>query len=316
MPAARHLALSSTLLAGRGAGRGGSSSADVIGRTISTGWPDARRISCTNSNHVTAPGVREVEDARAAFGGDRTERRGEVGRERRAAPLVVDERQVGARRREAQHELDHVVAVLAADPRRPHDGRVRTGQPLTGELRDPVHRLRVRRVVLAVRAIERAVEDVVGADMDEMGADLFGGRRNVADGVGVDRSGDLDVRLTRVDGGVRRGVDDGIRPGGRGSPTGRPSRSVMSSAAWSTATTSSPAARAFATTSWPSCPPAPVTNSLTVSPRSQAHRPALDFSGSHQSRCSRYHSTVEASESSKLRLSDHPRAVILSMFTE
>ncbi len=116
-------------------------------------------------------------------------------------------------RREAQHQLDHVVAVLAADPRRPHDGRVGPGQLLAGELRDPVHRLRVRRVVLAVRAIERAVEDVVGAHVDEMGADLLGDRRDVADRVGVDRSGDVDVRLARVDRGVRRGVDDGIRPG-------------------------------------------------------------------------------------------------------
>ena len=129
------------------------------------------------------------------------------------APLVVDEGQVRARRREAQHQLDHVVAVLATDPRRAHDGRVGPGQPLALELGLAVHGLRVRRVVLAIRAIERAVEHVVGADVHEMRVDLLRHGGEVADRVGVDRTGDLDVRFTGVDGGVGRGVDHRIRPG-------------------------------------------------------------------------------------------------------
>ena len=46
------------------------------------------------------------------------------------------------------------------------------------------------------------------------------------------------------------------------------------------------------------------------------HAPtACAFSGSHQSRCSRYHSTVWARPASKSRSSFQPRAVILSMWT-
>ena len=130
----------------------------------------------------------------------------------------------------------------------------------------PVHRLRVRRVVLAIRAIERAVEHVVGADVDEMGADLVGGRRDVADGVGVDRAGDLDVRLARVDGGVRRGVDDGVGPSVARSPTARRRVGDVERGVVDAPSRRHPLRAALATTSWPSCPPAPVTNSLTVSP--------------------------------------------------
>ena len=54
-PRARRTALSRTLLAGRGAGRGGSSSAVEIGRTSAGSCPRARTISTTNSYQVTAP---------------------------------------------------------------------------------------------------------------------------------------------------------------------------------------------------------------------------------------------------------------------
>ena len=69
-------------------------------------------------------------------------------------------------RRQPQHGRHHVGAVLAAHPRRAHDGGrrpERRGLALAGELRRAVHRQRVRLVPLAVRPVERAVEHVVGA---------------------------------------------------------------------------------------------------------------------------------------------------------
>ena len=51
----RSAALSSTELDGRGAGRGGSSSAVVIGRTLSGSAPAARRMSRTKPYQVVAP---------------------------------------------------------------------------------------------------------------------------------------------------------------------------------------------------------------------------------------------------------------------
>ena len=83
----------------------------------------------------------------------------------------------------------------------------RSGRLLARQLRAAVHRLRVRRIVLAVRPIEGAVEDVVGADVDEMDTEPFACRRQVADGIGIHGEGQRFVGLTRVDGGVRRGVD-------------------------------------------------------------------------------------------------------------
>ncbi len=55
IPAVRRTALSRTLLAGRGAGRGGSSSEVEIGRTTAGSRPAAATTAWANSNHVTAP---------------------------------------------------------------------------------------------------------------------------------------------------------------------------------------------------------------------------------------------------------------------
>ena len=111
-------------------------------------------------------------DAGPSIGREAVQRGSQVGGERRTAALVVDERQLLAGLRgETQHQLDHVVAVLTAHPRGAGDGRVGPGRDLAGELGTPVDRLRVRRVVLPVRPIQRAVEHVVGAHVDEMGAD-------------------------------------------------------------------------------------------------------------------------------------------------
>ena len=152
-----------------------------------------------------------MERPRPPIAGESAQRRREIGGEGRLAALVVDERQrlVGVRR-QAQDQLDHVVAVLAAHPRRACDRGRRARGVLAGQLRAAVDRHRVGGVVLTVRTVEGAVEHVVGADVHEVGADEFTGRRQVAHGVGAHGEGQGLVGLARVDGGVGRGVDDRI----------------------------------------------------------------------------------------------------------
>ena len=69
--------------------------------------------------------------------------------------------------------LDHVVAVLAAHPGGAHDahaaGASASRSPASFER--PYTDCGFGRVPLVVRPIERAVEHVVGADVDEVGAD-------------------------------------------------------------------------------------------------------------------------------------------------
>ena len=156
--------------------------------------------------------VRHVMDARPAVDGESVKRWRQVGGERGLAALVVDEREglIGIRR-ETQHQLDHVVAVLPAHPRRSSDRRTRPRRQLAGELRAAVHRLRVGDVVLAIRAVERAVEHIVGADVHEVRAHEFAGRRQVPDRIAVHRKGHGLVGLTGVDGGVGSSVDHRIR---------------------------------------------------------------------------------------------------------
>ena len=79
MPAIRNTALSSTLLAGRGAGRGGCSSAVVIGRTMSGFLPIAATTSRAKPYQLVARLVGDVMDAAAAVDGDPAQHRREVG---------------------------------------------------------------------------------------------------------------------------------------------------------------------------------------------------------------------------------------------
>ena len=69
---------------------------------------------------------------------------------------------------QAQHGAHHVGAVRAAHPRRAHHGGPRVELVLAAELAAAVHRHRVGRVPLPVRAGRGAVEDVVGRDVDDM----------------------------------------------------------------------------------------------------------------------------------------------------
>ena len=155
--------------------------------------------------------IAHVEDPRPTVDGEPVKRRCEVGGERRLATLVVDEREGLVRiGREAQHQLDHVVAVLTTHPGRACDRGSGSRRMLTRQLRTAIDRLRVRGVVLPIRALECAVEHVVGADVDEVGADELARRRQVSDGIGIHGEREVLVGLARIHGGVGSGVDDGV----------------------------------------------------------------------------------------------------------
>ena len=155
-PARRRPRLSRTELAGRGAGRGGWSSAvadraDLVGRAA--GGDHDRLDEAVPGG---GSGVGDVEGARSAGCGQPAQGRGEVGGEARAAVLVVDEGELAARvgLEQPQHRLDHVRA-----PRTAHPGGAGDGGPgraadlvLAAELRPAVHRARVGGVPLDVRA--------------------------------------------------------------------------------------------------------------------------------------------------------------------
>ncbi len=98
-------------------------------------------------------------------------------------------------------------------PATPHTHELRTtvavaaGGQFAGELRGTVDRDRIGGVVLTVGAVERAVEHVVGADVDEMGTARITGVTQPADGLGIVAKGPRRIGLAGVDGRPRRCVD-------------------------------------------------------------------------------------------------------------
>ena len=96
------------------------------------------------------PAVGHVEDAPAPVGAQRHDGRGQVGREGRRAPLVVDEAQDRLALGQPQGGLDHVGPVGPADPRRAHDGRPGRALPFAGQLARAVDREGVGGVPLPV----------------------------------------------------------------------------------------------------------------------------------------------------------------------
>ena len=113
------------------------------------------------------------------------DRRSEIGGERRRQQLVGDHRQRALLARSGDHAR-HEVAALRCAAVQPVEtggandertGRVGERGVLAGELGDRVDAARVRQGVLVVRLGAGAVEDVVGAQVDEPRAGL---RRSVA----------------------------------------------------------------------------------------------------------------------------------------
>ena len=129
IPDRRRAALSSRELAGRGAGRGGSRSEVAMGSTRSGSSPAAARVARAKPNQVVSPLVGHVEHPRTPVEGQADHGPGQVGGEGGAAVLVVDEPEgaVGIGSGQPENGLDHVGAVGAAHPGRPHDGGGGTG---------------------------------------------------------------------------------------------------------------------------------------------------------------------------------------------
>ncbi len=87
-------------------------------------------------------------------------------------------------------------------------------QPFAEQFGAPVGASRPGRIVLAVGAIERAVEHVIGGQLQQRRADPVGGFRHVAGPFAVDGDGHALLRLCLVDGGVGSGIDHHVRPRG------------------------------------------------------------------------------------------------------
>ena len=143
------------------------------------------------------------------------QRRGEVEGEGRVAALVRDDRDLVTRLVEGKHRADEIRPVRAEEPRGADDDAVGAAfgdQPFAEQFGAPVGAFRPGRIVLTVRAIERAVEHVVGGQLQQRRADTGGGFRHVAGPLAVDGDGEALLRLGLVDGGVGGGVDHDVRP--------------------------------------------------------------------------------------------------------
>ena len=108
-------------------------------------------------------------------------------------------------------------AVRAEEPGGAHDhavGAALGDQPFAEQFRAPVGASRPGRIVLAVGAIERPVEHVVGRQLQQGRADPVGGFRHMARPLAIDGDGEALLRLRPVDGGIGGGVDHHVRPRG------------------------------------------------------------------------------------------------------
>jgi hypothetical protein len=98
------------------------------------------------------------------------QRSGEVPRRGRAAALVVNDLQPVALSRQPQHRLDEVAPVRAHHPGGAQDGVTPVGGPnglLAAFLAGAVDAKGSNRIILAVGPVRRAVEHIVGRDMDQ-----------------------------------------------------------------------------------------------------------------------------------------------------
>jgi len=132
------------------------------------------------------------------------------------ADLVVDDADLVVGPADAEHGLDEVFAVFAEDPG-DADDEVFVKEGGDGELSVQLGAaVDVEgAVVLAVGLPgvgALAVKDVVGREVEHLGAGLFGGDGDVAGAAGVDGGdfGDVVLVLGGVDGGPGGAVDDGV----------------------------------------------------------------------------------------------------------
>ena len=163
--------------------------------------------------HAAQAGIARSAGQVARDGEDRV---GNVERAGRTARLVGDDADLVARLGETQHRLDEVVAEGAVDPGRAQDGvvvRCRCDSPLAGELARAIGRDRAGRIVLAIGPVERAVEDVVGRELDHGGAERGRGPCRLAGGLAIDAHGKLRLAFSMVHGRIGGCVDDDVWPG-------------------------------------------------------------------------------------------------------
>src|SRR5258708_22476034 len=83
---------------------------------------------------------------------------------------------------------------------------------VTGGLAGAVSGERADRIVLGVGAGLRAVEDVIGREVDERSADLAAGTGERGRAVTIDRESRVTLRFRLIDRGIGAGVDDDARP--------------------------------------------------------------------------------------------------------
>ena len=100
--------------------------------------------------------------------------------------------------------------MLAARPRCPNDRRILTGFRFATEFGASVDRLRIGPIPLDVRALERAVEDVVGTDLYEVRIGTVAGLSQPADSESVIAKGPIWIGLAQIDGRPRGGIDHDI----------------------------------------------------------------------------------------------------------
>ena len=232
----RRAALSSTELAGRGAGRGGSSSAVVIGRTLSGSAPAATRMSRTNPYQVVAPwlvtwkmpGTRADGEA-ARMAGARSAVK--VGQPRWSSTKASSR----AVERGRAPSCTMLRPVGAAHPRRAHDARARRvhrDRVLAGPLRPAVDRLRVR--VDPTRGTARPSCRRRRSRWTRPPGAAPARRAGVGDPLGaqrVDVEGPLGIALAGVDRRPGAGVEHDVGPHAAGWPGSTESRSARSSSA-------------------------------------------------------------------------------------
>ncbi len=128
--------------------------------------------------------------------------------------LIVDDLQGLDRRGLLQDGLHEILAVPAVQPGRP-DQEIALGKvleiPLALQLGGPVDVERRRRVLFAVGGPLPAVEDVIGAEMDERDPPAPAGQGDIFHTDGIDGKASLPVRLATVHVRIGGGVDHDLR---------------------------------------------------------------------------------------------------------
>ena len=150
------------------AARAGPSSSVEIGTTLQRG-PASSKIASASSAHVASPSAAmcQIPPGSATISRVAARQVADVGGR---AALVVDDAHLVPLGPEAKHRAHEVVASPAEEPGAPDDPAV-PHLALAEELRAPVRAERRRLVGLDVRRALRAVEDVVGGEVDDRRAE-------------------------------------------------------------------------------------------------------------------------------------------------